>query len=455
MRYSITLFCALALNIGQMVSAQTVEMEKGLSTAYKNDITIVQPPGFNLDTLKEIAAGVNLVNPTPVGEAAKAAFTVAMGLLWDPIGKAITNTELCASARNALKNPQAGGQHLFSYTVNIQGSFGGSTVGSYKQTYMAFVADGQIYYVPIVKLGDDQFIYGKPQPCTKFRDDPDLKQWKTATQATPFDTPYGKITVYLPGDMRAGDIISGTVSVEPAGAADAARASNMASLSGFVIDTGERRTPLNEGRLLLTIGAEGGLIPIILRDSGGARVAMSGSNALPPAAPVVSLPPVGPVSPVAQPLSIPGNFDGNAGNTRATINGQPTNIIAESPRQAVVNCPPGTMGMVKITVTDPKGVASASTNLVGIRLSAPKTNLLRGERTVVSVEIMGLQGLREPLLVNLSASSTVKLQGGNNQTLRIDPAKADASGVVRRELSLQSKAPGPFDVTGDLLPPKN
>jgi hypothetical protein len=442
------------MNTGQIAAAQTVSSQKGL-TAPKNDITIVQPPGFNLDTLKEIAAGVNLVNPTPVGEAAKAGFTVAMGLLWDPIGKAITNTELCASARNALKNPQEGGQHLFSYTVNIQGSFGGSTVASYKQTYMAFVADGQIYYVPIVKLGDGQIIYGKPEPCTKLRDDPDLKRWKTATQVVPFDTPSGKITVYLPGDIRAGDTISGTVSIAPSGNDEATMASSRASLSGYIIDTGYRPTSVNEGQLLLTVGAEGGLIPIILRDSSGAAVAMSGSNALPPTASDISPSSIGQVSPAAQPLSIPGNFDGNAGNTRATINGQPSTIMAESPRQAVLNCPPGTTGPVNIVVTDPKGTTTAKTNLVGIKLSAPKTNLLRGERTVVSVEVMGLQGLREPLLVNLSASSNVKLQGGNNQTIRIDPAKADASGVVRHEFGLQSKAPGSFNVTGDLLPPKN
>jgi hypothetical protein len=455
MRYPTILLCALALNIGQVAAAQTISSQKGL-TAPKNDITVVQPPGFNLETLKEIAAGTNLVNPTPAGEATKAAFTVAMGLLWDPIGKAITNTELCASARGALTGPpQEGGQHLFSYTVNIQGSFGGNTVASYKQTYMAFVADGRIYYVPIVKLGDGQIIYGKPEPCTKFKGDDKLSSWKTATQATPFDTPYGKIAVYLPDDIRAGDMISGTVMMEPAGDTDAVRASSNATLQGMVIEIDGKQTRVSSSKLLLTIDAEGGLIPIILRDSSGRKVAISGSNALPSNAPATPQPPVGRVSPAAKPLSIPGNFDGNAENTRVTLNGQPINIIAESPRQAIFDCPVGMTGPVDIIVTDPNGVASARTNLVGISLSAPKTNLLRGERTVIKVEVMGLQGLREPLSINLTASANVKLQGGNRQTIKIDPAKADASGVVRREFGLQSKAPGPFSVTGDLLPPEN
>jgi hypothetical protein len=455
MRYPIAVFCALALTAGQVATAQTSPSQKG-PTAPKNDFTIVEPPGLNLGTLKEIVAGANFANPTLHGEALKAAATVAFGLLWDPIGKAITHTELCASARGALNGPpQEGGQHLFSYAVNIQSSFGGSIVQSYQQTYMAFVADGGIYYVPITKLKDGQIIYGKPEPCTKFKGDDKLSTWKTAVyDVFHFDGATFSIAVYLPGDIRAGDTISGTVLVEPSGDTPAARASSMAQLSGYVIDTGDKQTPVTDGRLLLSIGAAGGLVPLILRDANGATVAISGSNASPSTAPVSVPQPVGAVSPAARPMSIPGFFDGNAENTRATYNGQPVEVIAESPRISVLNCPPGMTGPVEIIVTDPKSTVTAETNLVGIKLSAAKLNLLRGEKTVVSVEIMGLQGLREPLSVNLKASPNVRLGGGNSQTIKVDPLKVDASGVVRRQFSLQSKVPGPFEVKSDLLPPK-
>lgn len=452
MKYPGILLCALALTASQIPSARAMEEKKG--QAPRNDITIVQPPGLNLETLKEIVAGANFVNPTLHGEALKAAATVTMGLLWDPIGKMITHTELCASARGALTGPpQEGGQHLFSYTVNIKSSFGDSVVGSYTQTYMAFVADGRIYYVPITRLKDGQIIYGKPEPCTKFKGDDKLSSWKTAVQPTQFDTRYGKVVVYLPGDIRAGDTISGRVMMDPAGDADAARASSSATLSGFVIDTGEKRTPVSQGDLRLTIGADGGFVPIILRDSNGAPIAMSGSAAAAPNAPAIPSQPMATVSPAAQPLSIPGHFDGDAANTRATINGQPAAVLAESPRQSVVVCPPGTTGPVDIAVTDPKGSTSAKTNLVGIRLSAARLSLKRGERTTVSLEVVGLQGLRKPLSVDLTASTNVKLQGGNGQIIRIDPSEADAAGVVRRVFILQSKVPGPFEVTGDLQPP--
>lgn len=451
MRCPTTLLWVLSLTVGQIPPAQALDEKKG--QAPKNDITIVEPPGLNLATLKEIVGGADFVNPTLSGEALKTAATVAMGLLWDPVGKMITHTELCASARGALTGPpQEGGQHLFSYTVNLKSSFGDGVTASYTQTYMAFVADGRIYYTPITTLRDGQIVYGKPEPCTKFKGDDKLSSWKTAVQATPFETLHGKITVYLPDDIRAGDTISGTVMMSPTGATDADSASSRARLGGFVIDTGENRVRVDQGNLLLTIEAGGGLVPIILRNPEGETIAMSGSNAALSTAPAGPPRTVGAVSPAAQPLSIPGKFDGNAENTRVTINGQPTNVIAESPRQTVVRCPPGTTGPVDIVVSDPQGSTLAKTNLVGIKLSAPRLNLVRGEKTTVTVEIMGLQGLRGPLSVNLTASPNVKLEGGNSQTIKVDPSKADATGAVRRQFNLLSRVPGPFEVNGDLLP---
>src|SRR5262249_5792964 len=50
-----------------------------------------------------------------------------------------------------------------------------------------------------------------------------------------FDTPQGKIKVNLPDDMAAGDTISGTVDIEPAGKNDAERAQNQTELNGEVV----------------------------------------------------------------------------------------------------------------------------------------------------------------------------------------------------------------------------
>ena len=60
---------------------------------------------------------------------------------------------------------------------------------------------------------------------------------------TAFDTPPGKIKVILPDDMAAGDTVSGTVVVEPAGNSQSERDTNETELNGYVIDIGSQKKP--------------------------------------------------------------------------------------------------------------------------------------------------------------------------------------------------------------------
>src|SRR5712691_960765 len=51
-----------------------------------------------------------------------------------------------------------------------------------------------------------------------------------------FTVDRGKIIVYLPDDMRAGDTISGTVLAEPKGSTPDEKAKNQTELQGYVVD---------------------------------------------------------------------------------------------------------------------------------------------------------------------------------------------------------------------------
>lgn len=55
-------------------------------------------------------------------------------------------------------------------------------------------------------------------------------------QTATFDTAQGKIRVYLPDDMAAGDTISGTVIAEPKGGTDEERRRNADTLNGYVVE---------------------------------------------------------------------------------------------------------------------------------------------------------------------------------------------------------------------------
>src|SRR5215831_893312 len=57
-----------------------------------------------------------------------------------------------------------------------------------------------------------------------------------------FDTPHGKLTLNLPDDMAAGDTVSGTVNLEPAGRSVSETAANQKELNGYVIDVGGQKS---------------------------------------------------------------------------------------------------------------------------------------------------------------------------------------------------------------------
>lgn len=65
-----------------------------------------------------------------------------------------------------------------------------------------------------------------------------ISEFKTegGVNVVTFNVPQGIIKVYLPDDMSAGDMISGTVSVKPAGSTDAEKAKNQDVLNGYVIE---------------------------------------------------------------------------------------------------------------------------------------------------------------------------------------------------------------------------
>jgi hypothetical protein len=116
-------------------------------------------------------------------------------------------------------------------------------------------------------------------------------------------------------------------------------------------------------------------------------------------------------------------------------------------------CPPTPTGPVTVSVNDGGRSVTGNTNVIGLSLSAPRTTLARGERTQVTLRVVGLQGLQTPLDVALWASPSVSLQGGNTQIVAIDPASANSAGEAQRVYQLRVVSPGPFDITATLIRP--
>jgi hypothetical protein len=65
---------------------------------------------------------------------------------------------------------------------------------------------------------------------------------------------------------------------------------------------------------------------------------------------------------------------------------------------------------------------------VGVNLTAPKTNLLKGEHTELHVEVNGLQGIKEPVPLTLESNGVITMEGGMYQSLWIQPSQVGADG---------------------------
>ena len=283
-----------------------------------------------------------------------------------------------------------------------------------------------------------------------------------------FGTLHGQVIVNLPDDMAAGDRISGTVETRPAGQTPEDKARNQLALDRAVLELAGAALPLNRPWFSWTApvprpGAAVRYQVRVLDAQGGAALAStvvtpeppgsrSGSAQPPPggAAPSFSWPAIGQQG---HAIEIQGPFDGDLGNTSVAVGGHTVRVLAESPRKCVFESPGDIAGQTSLALTEGAAHVTGNYRNVGVRLSAPKTTLLRGERTDVQLDVSGLEGLRTDLPAAIVVSGPVALQGGNTQTHTIpaDQIKPDGTYAMPRPLTLTGQQAGSFSVTATVV----
>jgi hypothetical protein len=285
---------------------------------------------------------------------------------------------------------------------------------------------------------------------------------------TTFDTPQGKIKVNLPDDATAGDTLSGTVFAYPAGKTAKQQAKNEDELNGYVVEV--QNTKTHVGKKVLEFGAPAAAVAafLILRDSGGNQVSTATVPIKPaPTVPTETVPKetiptetipkttgtstgfhLPTVSQTGRPLNIPGPFDGNSSTTNVTIGGEKAEVLAESPRKTTVQAPREPVGLQPIHVQKGTVEADGMVRNLGIKLSSPDTKILKNKETSVSAEVSGLDGLKTPIsfkLVNRS-DSVVSMEGGDNQTITIQPSDVKPGGLYTVTRTLTGKETGNFNL---------
>ncbi len=444
------------------------------------NVIVSDPPSLNWDLVINALSDGRLDAGDLVG--------VGFDALWSATGDAIAQTQICREAYARSYSNRNSAAFTFDITVTHQGDPPVSyaqpvRVVPHGNTLVVGIAKGDGGYAKIFRCGGD----GAAQPQ---QEDPSAiallahdwlapdevveatRESRGGADIRMFDTDHGRILVYLPDDISVGDRISGTVLAEPAGEDETQRRANADRLRGYAVDIGGARTSVAD-RLIRFAAASTAVVSLL--DRGGRTV---GQTTIPIIDPLVSMfagmstyaaPTQGPepgvrylygiqfgiptITQAGRPAVISGVFDGDATTTSCTVNRAPCPILAESPRQTVFMAPEAPTGPVNIQVREGANSAQGVANNIGISLSAQRLVLARGEGTDVTMQVDGADGIRAPIQVRLWASSSVRLQGGNQQTVIVDPAAIDMSGAFRQGFVLRALAPGPFDIVAELAGP--
>ncbi len=308
---------------------------------------------------------------------------------------------------------------------------------------------------------------------------------------TTFDTPHGKVKVNLPDDATAGDTLSGTVFVQPAGKTAREQARNGDELNGYVVEVANKKTQAGKKVLEFGAPAAAGATYLVLRDSGGNEVSSAAVPINPaPTVPTETVPaetvptetvpaetvpketiPTGTavpkpaetaagfhlptVSQAGRPLNIPGPFDGDSSTTNVTIGSEKTEVLAESPRKTTVQAPSDSVGLKPIHVQKGSAEADGMVRNLGIKLSATKTKLRKDETSTLTVDVRGLEDLKTDIPVKLvnHSDSVVALEGGENQTFTIHPSDVQPGGLFTVSRTLTGRETGVFNLVAIVTEP--
>lgn len=190
---------------------------------------------------------------------------------------------------------------------------------------------------------------------------------KDGVHTLEFNAPGGRVRIFLPDDLSAGDKVSSSFRIYPAGATAQAREKNSAPLSGLVIETSYFSAPVSKGSITFEVprNAGGSTLVFTLVGKGGKRL---GSSRVPvqfskhdTRGPGKSTPydyqcPV--VGQAGRLIEIKGPFDGDFATTDFTVGGVKPFVLSESPRKLVFESPADVAGTVDLVLNEQEVVVN-------------------------------------------------------------------------------------------------
>ncbi|MCB1056677.1 MAG: hypothetical protein KDD11_14340 [Acidobacteria bacterium] len=307
-------------------------------------------------------------------------------------------------------------------------------------------------------LGADGQRFGSKRKLRKLPDDTpavsSLLEERSAFQVIGFTTPEGRIEMNLPHDLSAGDQISGTFDFLATGS-EREQGRALGILRSYSLEVAGVDLRLLHDTWTTRLPAElPGIAEVTLWDITGALI---GGAAVPLVEPQAAseLYRIPRFTQGGDALVVRGRFDGDLANTAITIGDAAAPVLAESPRTAVALAPRRPVGPVEIRIVEAGTTAVGQLRNVDVQVSAPKSTITTGERIDLKIEVSGLEGLEQPLRIELINHTLVLahfLEHGLQPTFEIQPADVQAGGRYTLTVSLEGSQGGTFDVEARLVP---
>jgi len=273
-----------------------------------------------------------------------------------------------------------------------------------------------------------------------------------------FETPGGAIQVHVPSDAAPGDVISGTILAEPGGATPQDRTANRNDLDGFVVEWPGQRTPVSSGRYEWRIPIElrAGSVAVLLRDREDRVVSRASIPIDPvPAVPLSSSPASAFELPadgeIGQTAVVRGSSDGKLSSKAVSLGGVEAALLASSPRQLAFRVPAIPPRPVALRFTSGESTIERPMRVFEIRVSASSMQLYRGQRATLTVTVLGLDGITEPMRLSVVNRSPAAVQVEDiDKPITITPSQVKRGGTFVMTRRLVGGQPGPFQITASI-----
>lgn len=284
-----------------------------------------------------------------------------------------------------------------------------------------------------------------------------------------YETPYAFITAYLPDDIEGGDRLTGSFSVLNKGFSSEQLIKSLAEIRKYTFYFSNLENQTRAMQRMVSIQPEKlvNFLPVKIGSSfifsfeeyPGKVFSKEFKPSGDPILPVSNC-----ISPyhvlLGSPLRLIGTFDGVASNTRVSIGNTILNVMAESPRQCIVEIP------INLPITDKMEIKVAedyipkcSQQIFPIKMTVgyEKVFIRKGESVQVNVLITGMKGMtgNAQLVVENLQPNIVSLNGGNFQKIDITPAMTKSDAFYKMSFTVQGLTTGEFSLSVKLNIPED